>query len=51
MMKKHQFLLLTIVVALLSSGCASMHDGEGWEHMGDSITHQNRTSSVFEHRH
>ncbi|GAV20615.1 hypothetical protein MMIC_P1587 [Mariprofundus micogutta] len=40
-----------VLVATWIGGCSSMHDGKGWEHKGDPITHENNQSDVFEHRH
>jgi len=37
--------------ALLSTGCANMHDENGWEHEGDSSTHEDTTPYLFEHKH
>ena len=51
MMKNNHFLLAAIFIALLSSGCASMHDDQGWDHMGNPTTHEDDASSIFEHRH
>jgi len=42
-MKKCAVLL---VVAWLSSGCATLHDGVGWEHNMDE-----ESSSLLEHKH
>ncbi len=36
---------------VLLSGCSALHDGAGWEHTGDPVTHQDESPYVFEHRH
>jgi len=33
------------------SECASLHDGTGWEHEGNSESHQDSIPYIFEHRH
>ncbi len=46
---------LTIVVMIIAAiwivGCSSMHDGKGWEHTGDSETHQDDQPYIIEHKH
>lgn len=49
--KGNPLLLAAILIAVWSSGCASLHDGKGWEHGGNPSTHQDATPYVFEHKH
>ncbi|MDX8398534.1 MAG: hypothetical protein R8K49_09490 [Mariprofundaceae bacterium] len=44
-------LLVLLSMALNLQACSSMHDGKGWNHMGDKKTHQDSQPYVFEHKH
>ncbi len=39
------------LLSLLMLGCRSLHDGQGWEHMGDPQTHQDEQPYVLKHEH
>ena len=42
---------LLVFLATALNGCASLHDGKGWEHERGSKTHQDSSPYLFEHRH
>ncbi len=44
-------IMLTLLFSVLLLGCASLHDNQGWEHTGDSETHQDSTPYIFKHEH
>lgn len=44
-------LMAMMMAAIWISGCSSLHDGKGWEHTGDSSTHENDQPNILEHRH
>jgi len=48
---KKLVLAMGLMLIFTLSGCASMHDGQGWEHMGDPETHQDSSPYIFEHDH
>ncbi len=33
------------------SSCSILHDEKGWEHQGDSETHQDSQPYILEHKH
>jgi len=44
-------ILILFFGSFMIVGCSNMHDGQGWEHEGDSNTHENSTPYLFEHKH
>lgn len=49
-MKKPMIWMFCLIILGLN-GCASMHDDQGWEHLGDPETHQDTTPYIFKHEH
>jgi len=50
MLNKNVLLIITFM-ALWLTGCAFMHDGQGWDHEGDATTHEDSTPYLFDHKH
>ncbi len=44
-------LLMAFAAMLVMSGCSALHDGSGWEHTGDPVTHQDTQPYILEHDH
>lgn len=40
-----------VLAAIWIGGCSAMHDGQGWEHTGNSETHENDQPDILEHQH
>jgi len=48
----NKVMIITIVViSAWLGGCSSLHDGQGWEHTGDPVTHEDTQPYILEHDH
>lgn len=46
-----RIIFIAILFSAFLMGCTSLHDNKGWEHTGDSETHQDSEPYVLKHEH